>query len=140
METPQEPAEGIMKTADFPDAKFYTVRCDCGNSDDDIDLSIEADDTGITVNFFVKVTSNYWDSTFRNRYDIDNLFLHDLVNPFIDLINGIITRVRMTWKLWTKGHLEYNSYTVLTPQAAANLADVLVKAVEKVKEEREKYK
>jgi hypothetical protein len=138
METPQEPAKGIVLTADYPDAKFYTVKCSCGHSDDDIDLIIEAEDTGISINFFTKMTTNYWDSTFRNRYDLDNLFLHDLFNPFIDLINGIITRIRMTWKLWTKGYLEYHSYTVIEPQTAVNLAGVLIKAVEKVKEEREK--
>jgi len=135
---PQLPAKGVTLTAEYSDAKFYTVRCDCGNSDDDIDLSIEAEDTGVTVNFFVKVKTNYWDTTFRNRYDIDSLFLQDVFNWVIDLVNGLCIRLKMTWNIWTKGHLEYNSYTVMEPQTALNLAEVLVKAVEKVKEEREK--
>ena len=42
--TAQEPAEGIMKTNDFGDCIFYTIACQCGDTDDAIRIEVEAEE------------------------------------------------------------------------------------------------
>ena len=49
---PQEPAEGITKTAQYPGYESYQVPCICGNPDDTIEFTVENDDCEVTVSTY----------------------------------------------------------------------------------------
>ena len=134
----QTPAEGIMLTADFDDSKFYKVVCSCGQPDHDIDFEVEAADTGVNVNTYVTTKTDYWTETVKKRYDIDSQWLQELDWSWKDLVNGLITRVKLTWSVWTKGYIETQTTIAMTEQQAMNYAETLKFAVDDVKKIRSK--
>lgn len=129
----ETPAEGIMKTSDFGDSKFYKVVCGCGQSDHDIDFEVEAAETGINVNTYVKSKSDHWTETFEKRYDIDDEWVQEVEWFWKDFWNGLFTRIRLTWTLWTKGYIETQSTIAMSEQQALNYAETLKSAIQDVK-------
>lgn len=121
--TAQEPAEGIMKTNDFGDSKLYLISCQCGNTEDEIRVDVEADDHGVTVHHWVTVKTSQWDQPTRFGW-----------------INGLLHRVKMTYTLWVKGYLEYESWTIMNSQQTFNYAYTLKKATDDVRQFREARK
>jgi hypothetical protein len=134
----QTPAEGIMITGDYGDSKFYKVVCSCGQPDHDIDFEVEAAETGVNVNTYVTTKTDYWTETVKKRYDIDSQWLQELDWVWKDLINGLVTRVKLTWTVWTKGYIETQTTTAMTEQQAINYAETLKSAVDDVKKFRSK--
>jgi hypothetical protein len=130
----QEPAEGIMKTSDFGDSKFYKVVCGCGQDDHSIDFEVEAAETGVNVNTFVTVKTDYWSESLKKRYDIDNPYLQELDWALKDIWNGLIIRLKLTWTVWTKGYVKTESIIAMTEQQALNYAETLKSAIRDVKE------
>jgi hypothetical protein len=130
----ETPALGIMKTSDFGDSKFYKVVCGCGQSDHDIDFEVEAAETGVNVNSYVTVKTDYWTESVKKRYDIDNTWQQEFDWFWKDLVNGLITRLKLTWSVWTKGYLECQTTIAMSEQQAINYAETLKKAVEDVKD------
>jgi hypothetical protein len=106
----QTPAEGILLHKDFGDAKFYTVPCDCCNSDCVHDVCIEADETGVTVTTYTTQKTNWWS---KNRWQI-------------------------IWGLLTTGYVKYEASIIMTPQAALNYSAVLQSASQDVQAFRDK--
>ena len=96
----QVPAEGILLHKDFGDAKFYTVPCDCCNSECAHDVCIEADETGVTVTTYTTQKTNWWS---QNRWQV-------------------------IWGLLTRGYVKYEASIIMTPQAALNYSAVLQSA------------
>lgn len=137
---PEAPAQGIMKSGDYGDSKWYKVVCGCGQPDHDLDFEVEADDTGVNVNTYVSAKSDHWSETFAKRYDIDNEFLQSFDWFWKDIANGVIRRVKLTWAVWTKGYVKTESTIAMTEQQALNYADTLKSAIKDVKEFREKVK
>jgi hypothetical protein len=126
----ETPAQGIMKTHDFGDSLMYTVACSCGDSTHDINFNVEVNDGGeITVNTYVETKSDYWSQTFVKRYDIDNIWLQEVDWVWKDLINGLITRAKLTWSLWTKGYVRTESTVIMSEQQALNYAETLKTAI-----------
>lgn len=130
----QEPAEGILKRGDYGDSKFYQVVCGCGQEYHDHNLEVEAADTGINVNLYITVKTDYWSDTFEKRYDIDNTWQQEFDWFWKDLANGIIKRVKLTWELWTTGAVTAQSTIAMSEQQALNYAETLKKAVKDVKD------
>jgi hypothetical protein len=129
----QEPAEGILKTSDFGDSKFYKVVCGCGQDDHSIDFEVEAAETGVNVNTFVTVKTDYWTETVKKRYDIDNTWQQEFDWFWKDLVNGLIARLKLTWAVWAKGYVECQTTIAMSEQQTINYAETLKKAVEDVK-------
>ncbi len=129
----QQPAEGILKTSDFGDSKFYKVVCGCGQDDHSIDFEVEAAETGITVNTYVTVKTDYWSESIKKRYDIDNPYLQELDWTLKDIWNGLITRLKITWTVWTKGYVKTETTIAMTEQQALNYAETLKSAIQDVK-------
>ena len=129
----QDPAEGILKTSDFGDSKFYKVVCGCGQDDHSIDFEVEAAETGVNVNTFVTVKTDYWTETVKKRYDIDNTWQQEFDWFWKDLVNGLIARLKLTWAVWTKGYVECQTTIAMSEQQTINYAETLKKAVEDVK-------
>lgn len=134
----QTPAEGIMKVGEYGDAKFYKVACQCGSPDHDIDFEVEAEDPNVNVNIYVKVKTDHWTEAVKKRYDIDNPYLQELDWTVKDIINGFVTRLKLTWQVWTQGYLKNEVTVVMTEQQALNYAETLKSAVNDVKSFKEK--
>ncbi len=130
---PQTPAEGIMKTGDFGNSKFYKVVCGCGQPDHSIDFEVESCDTGINVNTYLTTKTDYWSESLKKRYDIDSPWLQELDWTVKDIINGLITRFKLTWTVWTKGYIQCETTIAMTEQQALNYAETLKSAIKDVK-------
>jgi hypothetical protein len=129
----QTPAQGIMKTGEYGDSKFYKVVCGCGQPDHDIDFEVEADETGVNVNTYVTAKSNYWTEAVKKRYDIDNPYLQELDWTLKDSVNGFIRRLKMTWEIWTQGYITTQTTIAMSEQQALNYAHTLTTAMNDVK-------
>lgn len=134
----QTPAEGILKRGDWGDCKMYQVVCGCGQDYHDHNVEVEADETGVNVNIYATVKTDYWSETVKKRYDIDNEVLQEIDWFVKDLINGFVNRVKVTWQLWTKGAVAAETVIALTQQQALNYAETLKSAVKDVEEFRNK--
>jgi len=100
----QTPAEGIMKTNDWGDSKVYRVTCNCGASDHDHHVWVEADDHEISVTIYTTNKTNFWSKT--RWYHI--------------------------WTLLTKGYIDSESTVIMDRQQALNYAETLKSAIEDV--------
>ena len=129
---PQVPAVGILKSQDYGDSKFYAIQCQCGNPDDELTMEVEADETGVTVHFWTKVKTDYWNARWKERYDIDNEVLQDIHWKWIGFLNGIWDRLKLTKRIWINGYLEKESWTIMNKQQALNLSEVLKQSIDDV--------
>ena len=100
----QLPAEGILKHNDWGDSKVYRVTCECGSSECDHNVWVEADDTGVEVTIYTTVRTNFWTQT--RWYHI--------------------------WTLLTKGYIDTQSTVCLKRQGALNYAETLKSAIDDV--------
>ena len=133
---PQIPAEGILLRRDYGDAKSYRIDCECGDEQHTHHVWIEADDSGVVVKAFVTETTNYWSESVAKRYDIDNETFQQYDWVWKDFINGLVRRLKLTWSVWIKGRVEYESTLCMSKQQALNYAAVLNKSVSDVEEFR----
>jgi len=125
----EAPALGIMKTKDFGDSVWYNVACECSDSSHDINFNVSVEDDVIAVNTHVESRTDYWSETFDKRYDIDNTWLQEFDWAWKDLVNGFVARVKLTWRLWTKGYIRTESTVMLSEQQALNYAETLKTAI-----------
>jgi hypothetical protein len=107
---PEQPAEGILKTNDWGDAKTYHVVCDCGSADHTHDLWVESDGHDITVTIYATVKSPWWT---WNRW-------------------------QQIWKLMTQGYLQHETVLSINQQTALNYAKTLESAIIDVETFRKK--
>lgn len=130
----EKPAEGILKTHDYGNSKWYSVVCGCGQPVHSHTVEIEAEDTGISVNTYVTVKTDYWTESAKKRYDIDNPYLQEFDWFWKDLWNGLVTRLKLTWTVWTRGHIECETTILMSKQQALNYAETLKSAIKDVEE------
>jgi len=136
----QYPAEGILKTNDFGDSKWYHVVCGCGQPDHTLTVEVEADDMGVNVNTYATVKTDYWTDTVKKRYDINDPYLQELDWFWKNLINGFLTRLRLTWDIWIKGYVHAETTIAMSQQQALNYAETLKVAMEDAKKFRAQQK
>ena len=101
----ETPAQGVLKRSDWGDAMTYQVVCECGDSNHDHNVWVEADDNSVTVTTYTQQKSKWWR---MNRW-------------------------QTIWTLLTKGYVEYEANIIMTEQQALNYANVLTNAIEDVK-------
>jgi hypothetical protein len=130
---PQTPAEGILKTNDYGDSKWYHVVCGCGQPDHTLTVDVEADEMGVSVNTYATVKTDYWTESVKKRYDIDDPWLQEFDWFWKGLVNGFFTRLRLTWDIWIKGYVRAETTTLMSEQQAINYAATLTSAVKDVK-------
>lgn len=130
----ETPAEGIMKTGDYGNAKWYKVVCGCGQPDHNIDFEVEADECSISVNTYVTTKTDYWGETFKRRFDIDSVWLQEFDWFWKDLVNGFTRRVKWTWRIWTQGYIKTETTISMSEQQALNYAETLKSAIQDVKD------
>jgi hypothetical protein len=134
----QAPALGILRTNDFGDSKWYQVVCGCGQPDHTLTVEVESDDIGVNVNTYVTVKTDHWSQSVKKRYDIDSPWLQEWDWFWKDLVNGVVTRLKLTWTVWTKGYVQTESTIAMSEQQALNYAETLKSAITDVKEFRRK--
>lgn len=129
----QQPAEGILQTHDFGQSKWYQVVCGCGQPDHTLTVEVESDDGGVNVNTYATVKTAYWQETVSKRYDIDNPALQQFDWFWKDLVNGLVTRIKLSWQIWTRGYISAETTILMSEQQALNYAETLKTAVVDVK-------
>ena len=107
----QKPANGIMLTNDWKDAKSFHIECECTDPDHAVDMWIEVDqdeDLSNTVNvsFYVKTTNVFW----KKGYN----------------------RFRAAWDILTKGVHQQEHHLILHRQAALNMANAITRTVKEL--------
>ena len=140
MVKPQLPAEGILLTHEWGDSKVYSVVCGCGQEYHSHQVEVEADETGVNVNIYATVKSNYWNDTFEKRYDIDNPYWQEIDWFWKDVVNGIIRRLKVTWEVWTTGAVTSETTITMSEQQTLNYAKTLESAMLDVKNFRDERK
>jgi len=131
---PQLPAEGILKTNDYGNSKWYHVVCGCGQPDHAVTVEVEADEMGVSVNTYATVKTNYWSETVEKRYDIDNPWLQEFDWFWKGLVNGLVTRLKLTWAVWVNGYVKCETTTLMSKQQALNYAETLKQAIKDVED------
>ena len=129
----QTAVEGIMKTGEYGDAKFYKVACQCGSPDHDIDFEVEACLTGVSVNTYVTAKTDHWTEAVKKRYDIDTVWMQEWDWFWKDIFNGLVRRIKLTWEIWSKGYVRTETTIAMNEQQALNYAETLKSAIRDVK-------
>ena len=110
----QKPAEGIMLTSEWDDAKAFHVECECTDPDHAVDMWIEvekeADVELINVSFYVQTTNTFWEEKYN--------------------------RFRAAWNILTKGFHKQENHMVLNKQAALNFAGAITESVKQLEKRR----
>ena len=130
----QTPAKGILMTNNFGNSKWYQVVCGCGQPDHTLTVEVEADEMGINVNTYATVKTNHWTDTVKKRYDIDSPWLQEWDWFWKDLVNGVVTRLKLTWTIWTKGYVQTETTITMSEQQTLNYAETLKSAIQDVKD------
>ena len=136
----QEPAEGILKRNDWGHSKWYQVVCGCGQEYHDHNFEVEADETGINVNIYATAKTDYWSELVEKRYDIDNPYWQEIDWFWKDLVNGIWTRLKVTWEMWTTGAVTVETTITMSEQQTLNYAKTLENAIQDVKNFKDERK
>lgn len=136
----EKPAEGILKRGDWGDCKMYQIVCGCGQEYHDHNVEVEADETGIHVNIYATVKTDYWTETVEKRHNIDNEMLQEIDWFFKGLLNSTIRKIKLTWELWTTGAVTTETTIALTQQQALNYAETLKSAIKDVTAFRDQIK
>jgi hypothetical protein len=134
----QAPAEGILKTHEWGDSKWYKVVCECGDDNHSIDFEVEADECGVTVTTYTTQKTDYWTEAVMKRIDISNPWIEEFDHFWKDLWNGLVTKLRLTKNIWWDGYVKYQSTTSMSEQQTLNYAETLKSAVADVKSFRAK--
>ena len=129
----EKPAAGILRTHDFGNSKWYKIVCGCGQPDHEVDVEVEADETGVHVNTYVTVKTDYWSEKLKHRY-FQNSVLDELDWYFKNLVNGLARRLKFTWDIWTKGYIKAQTTIQMNEQQAINYAETLRSAVKDCRE------
>jgi hypothetical protein len=98
---PENPAKGILKRNDFGNSMCYQVVCECGDSNHDHNLWVEADDGNVSVTVYTTAKSKWWE----------------------------LNRWKKIWILLTKGYIEYEASLIMGKQAAFNYSNILKTAI-----------
>lgn len=97
----QQPAQGILLHRDYGDAMQYEVSCECGDSNHNHRLWVEAEDSNVNVTIYTTVKSKWYQ---RNRW-------------------------RQVWDLLSKGYTELEADVIMNEQQALNYAETLKSAI-----------
>ena len=130
----ETPALGILRTHDFGNSKWYSVVCGCGQPDHTLTVEVEADEMGVNVNTYATVKTDYWTESVKKRYDIDSEWHQEFDWFWKDLWNGFVTRLKLTWTIWTKGYIKAETTIAMTEQQALNYSETIKSAIQDVKD------
>lgn len=107
-----KPAQGIMKTADYGDAKSFRVACECTDPGHDVNAWIEIDSDReireITLGFYVETQTPFWSKGFN--------------------------RFKAAWDLLVKGSHRSEHHLVLNRSSAENFAQAITDSIKEIEQ------
>lgn len=133
----QPPAEGILLQTNRPDYKVYKIACECMTDKHAITMSVSVDDSCISVEHSMTVYTPFFREYIRQRYDIKNDILSELRWFSVNLVNSLMNRLSMTWRIWTQSHIEMEAGTIMTAQQALNYSKTLAGAIKDLEDHRQ---
>jgi hypothetical protein len=138
----ETPATGIMKKAEFDNAVWYEVMCDCGSPDHNHSVWVEADEEigEVVVHIHAESTTDCWTTYLAENRKIDNEFLFQTWWRFAYIINETIRRGKLILGILFRGYVKYESTVILNEQQALNYAETLKKSISNVKKLKGKTK
>ena len=106
----QTPAQGIMQTGDWKDAKSFHIECECTDSNHAVNMWIEVDGDkdiqDVQVGFYVDTWTPFWDTKFN--------------------------RFKAAWNILVKGINRQEHHILLNKQAALNFAGAITETVKQL--------
>lgn len=135
----ETPATGIMKKAEYSDAVWYEVECECGSKDHYHSIWVEADpDTkSVSVSIATESKTDWWSTTVDQNPRVDNEMVYWIWSWAAHILNETVRRSRLILNILFRGYVKYDSYVILNRQQALNYADTLHKAVKEVDKEKQ---
>lgn len=130
----EQPAQGISKKAEFDDAVWYEVNCECGSHNHYHSLWVDRDlDTKlITVSITTESSTDFWTQTVREDAKIHNVALHWIWWRVGYAVNETVRRAKIIVRVLFKGYIKYDSTVLLTKQQAYNYAKALENSVKEL--------
>ena len=128
----EQPAEGISKKAEYGDACWYEVPCECGDTDHYHSIWIERDDEPklVTVYISTEATTDFWTQTVPERVNnLESPFVNWIWQTMAYAVNETVRRARLIGRILFKGYAKYESTVILSKQQAYNYAKALEKSV-----------
>lgn len=114
--TPEVPASSIMLNNKWATAHSYTVKCECGSTNHDVNAWVEVDvETGsrnVELKFYIETETSG-------------------CNNFMD-------RVKVAWNTLVKGYYRQEHELILKEQAAVNFLAAMQGSIQQLKDVRNK--
>ena len=135
----EKPAQGISKKAEFDDAVWYEVDCECGSPDHYHSIWIERDDEPklITVYISTEATTDFWTQTVPERVEKINLPVVSWAWQTVAYaFNETVRRARLIGRVLFKGYVKYESTIIMTKQQAYNYSKALENAVKELEKKK----
>jgi len=128
----EQPAEGICKKAEYEDAVWYEVDCECGSPDHYHSIWIEKDPETklVTVEITTEATTDFWTQTVPERVNnLESPFVNWIWQTVAYTVNETVRRAKLVARVLFKGYAKYESTVILTKQQAYNYAKALENSV-----------
>ena len=133
----QQPAKGILLQTDREDYKVYKIACECMTDQHAITMSVSVDDACISVEHSMTVYTPAFREYIHQKYSINGGILYEIQWFFVDLINSLLNKLALTWKIWTKSHIEMEAGTLMTAQQALNYSETLARAIKDLEDHQQ---
>ena len=128
----EQPAEGICKKAEYEDAVWYEVDCECGSPDHYHSIWIEKDPETklVTVEITTEATTDFWTQTVPERVNnLESPFVNWIWQTVAYTVNETVRRAKLVARVLFKGYAKYESTVILSKQQAYNYTKALERSV-----------
>lgn len=130
--TPQTAAEGVAVTACYENAVFFQVICSCGSDNCTHRVCVETNDHEITVTTYTTQSTDCWTRAVNKDFGPADTVFRQIKDMAVDFVNGVYTRVKLTWAIWFRGNVEYQASIIMNKQTALNYSDTLQKLIKEI--------
>lgn len=111
--TSQIPAEGIMSTGSWKDARSFRIACDCQSTEHDVHAWVEirpdSECRTVDLQFFVEGTTPFWNKGFN--------------------------RFRAAWNMLVRGYHREEHCLILSGRVARNLVAALDNSIQELEKQ-----
>jgi hypothetical protein len=132
--TKEIPALGVTKIWEYDTATAFDVSCACGSDEHRFQMIVDIDEHDeIVVTSYITMTTDYWSEFIKKPlYNIDNSFVYTVLSSVKSLVNSLATRLKLTYNVWGKGHITYESTVIMSKQHALNYASAIIDSINKL--------
>jgi hypothetical protein len=123
----QEPSLGIMTMMKSDRGNIYRVSCSCGEPDHDMTFHLETVDDEIEMHTYVNVNTDHWSNWLMlDLYKlVDNYVLYSALYSMVTTINTIVRNTKLTWNIWSKGSIKFESTIIMKKEQALQYAETI---------------